>query len=205
MTKKVSDDEISQLKRLTDEVFLISNKPLLPLVQKMKHTGCTIMATGVKKIVMEYCYCKTCDKENKFPMCTFCSKACHKDHIISDIIPPSEDHPLYCMCGYKCHNMGKKEKEVDNDEQNSIKCGFNQLSQLAECYEYYVGVDNKKVCVFCYHFCCHNLISGEDEDEASFNKELEKYEFKRVRVSREEFEYGVQKNEIVCDCLSLPD
>ena len=205
MTKKVSDDEINQLKRLTDEVFLISNKPLLPLVQKMKHTGCTIMSTGLKKIVMEYCYCKTCDKENKFPMCTFCSKACHKDHIISDIIPPSEDHPLYCMCGYKCHNMGKKEKEVDNDEQNSIKCCFNQLSQLAECYEYYVGVDNKKVCVFCYHFCCHNLISGEEEDEASFNKELEKYEFKRVRVSREEFEYGVQKNEIVCDCLSLPD
>ena len=200
MSKK-SDDEIIQLKRITDEVFMVSNKPQLPLVQKMKHTTCSIMKTGMRKTSMDYYYCKTCDKENKFPMCKYCAAKCHKDHIVSDLNLASEDHLVMCMCGYKCHNMSKKEKEDEIDEQNSMKCCFNQLSQLAEVFEYYQGLDNKKVCIFCYHFCCHNLITEREETEEELKKELKKYEFKRVRVNREDFE----KNEIICDCLSLPN
>ena len=33
---KISEEELRYLKQLTDEVFVMSNKPQLPLVQKMK-------------------------------------------------------------------------------------------------------------------------------------------------------------------------
>ena len=201
--KKFSEEELSKLKKLTDEIFVISNNPQLPVVQKMKKIDCYVMNTGLRKINMDYFFCKTCDKEHKFPICKQCAEKCHKGHLIPDYVQGSDDHPAICMCGFKCHNMGKKEKEVDS-EQNSIKCCFNLLSILAEQYEYYVGVNGKKVCIFCYHFCCHSLLTNEDDDE-SRERAFRKYQFRKVSCSKEEFELGVSKGEITCDCLSLND
>ena len=108
--KKFSEEELSKLKKLTDEIFVISNNPQLPVVQKMKKIDCCVMNTGLRKINMDYFFCKTCDKEHKFPICKQCAEKCHKGHLIPDYVQGSDDHPAICMCGFKCHNMGKKEK-----------------------------------------------------------------------------------------------
>ena len=59
----------------------------------------------------------------------------------------------------------KKEEEIDI-EQNTSKCYFNSLSLAAGQYEYFIGINGKKVCSFCYHFCCHNLTTNEDDEES---------------------------------------
>ena len=56
-----SEDNLKALHQLTDEVFVISNKPQLSVVQKMKQISCDIMATGIHKVPMDYFFCKTCN------------------------------------------------------------------------------------------------------------------------------------------------
>ena len=106
-----NEDKLKALHQLTDEVFVISNKPQLAIVQKMKQISCDIMSTGIKKVPMDYFFCKTCDKEHKFPICKVCAERCHKGHLILDYIQANEDHPAICMCGYKGHNMINKKKK----------------------------------------------------------------------------------------------
>jgi len=193
------------LKQMSEEVFVISNKPQLPFVQKMKQTACDIMSTGFKKVAGDFFYCKACDKEHKFPICKKCFDKCHKGHLKSDNIKPIEIIPSYCMCGYKCHSMLNKKKEEDIDiEQNTSKCYFNNLSLAAGQYEYFIAINGRKICSFCYHFCCHNLTTSEDDEESKM-KAFQKYQFRKMKVSREVFIKGIEDGQITCDCLSLID
>ena len=202
---KYTEDELHYLKQLTDEVFVISNKPQLPLVQKMKQTQCDVMINGFTKTIGEFCYCKTCDKEHKYPICKNCFDKCHKGHTKSDNVTPNEEIPNICMCGYKCHSMSDKKKEEGIDlEQNTSKCYFNNLSLAAGQYEYFIGITGRKVCSFCYHFCCHNL-STNDDDEESKIKAFQKYQFRKMKVTKDAFRKGIEDGQITCDCLSLPD
>ena len=61
-----NEDKLKALKQLTDEVFVISNKPQLAIVQKMKQISCDIMATGIKKIAMDYFFVKHVIKSINF-------------------------------------------------------------------------------------------------------------------------------------------
>ena len=202
---RYSEDEIRILKQMSEEVFVISNKPQLPFVQKMKQTACDIMSTGFKKVAGDFFYCKACDKEHKFPICKKCFDKCHKGHLKSDNIKPIEIIPSYCMCGYKCHSMLNKKKEEDIDlEQNTSKCYFNNLSLAAGQYEYFIAINGRKICSFCYHFCCHNLTTSEDDEESKM-KAFQKYQFRKMKVSREVFIKGIEDGQITCDCLSLID
>ena len=45
---RYSEDELRILKQMSEEIFVISNKPQLPIVQKMKQTPCDIMSAGFK-------------------------------------------------------------------------------------------------------------------------------------------------------------
>ena len=56
MNMKYSEDELHSLKQITDEVFIISNKPQLPLVQKMKKIQCDVMSTGYTKVEVDFFY-----------------------------------------------------------------------------------------------------------------------------------------------------
>ena len=200
-----NEDKLKALHQLTDEVFVISNKPQLGIVQKMKQIPCDIMATGIKKVAMDYFYCKTCDKEHKFPICKVCAERCHKGHLILDYIQANEDHPAICMCGYRGHNMINKKKEEEIDiEQNSSKCFFNDLSYAAGQYEYYIGINGKKICSFCYHFCCHCLNTNEDDEESRL-KAFQRYKFKKITLNKKEFIHGLENGTIYCDCLTLND
>ena len=202
---RYSEDELRILKQMSEEVFVISNKPQLPFVQKMKQTACDIMSTGFKKVAGDFFYCKACDKEHKFPICKKCFDKCHKGHLKSDNIKPIEIIPSYCMCGYKCHSMLNKKKEEDIDiEQNTSKCYFNNLSLAAGQYEYFIAINGRKICSFCYHFCCHNLTTSEDDEESKM-KAFQKYQFRKMKVSREVFIKGIEDGQITCDCLSLID
>ena len=67
----------------------------------MKHTTCEVMSNCFTKIVTKFFYCKTCDKEFKYPICRSCLDKCHKVHIKSDNIKPNESAPNLCICGYK--------------------------------------------------------------------------------------------------------
>ena len=49
-----SEDNLKALHKITDEVFVVSNKPQLSLIQKMKQIPCDIMATGIHKVPMDY-------------------------------------------------------------------------------------------------------------------------------------------------------
>ena len=202
---KYSEDELHYLKQLTDEVFVISNKPQLPLVQKMKQSQCEVMSSGFTKILGEFYYCKTCDKEHKYPICRYCFEKCHRGHKKIDNVRPNEEVPNLCMCGYKCHSMSNKKKEEGIDiEKNTSKCYFNNLSLAAGQYEYYVGINGRKVCSFCYHFCCHNLTTSEDDEESKM-KAFQKYQFMKTKVSKETFIKGIEDGQITCDCLYLLD
>jgi hypothetical protein len=73
-------------------------------------------------------------------------------------------------------------------------------------YDYYIGKDGIKICVFCYHFCCQNLISKEELDEnrnVDKIKTFQEYNFRSVHLTKEEFEYGLIIGDITCDCLNL--
>ena len=202
---RYSEDELRILKQMSEEVFVISNKPQLPFVQKMKQTPCDIMSTGFKKYPGDFFFCKSCDKEHKFPICKKCFDKCHRGHLKSDNIKPIDIIPSYCMCGFKCHSMLNKKKEEDIDiEQNTSKCYFNNLSLAAGQYEYFIAINGRKICSFCYHFCCHNLTTSEDDEESKM-KAFQKYQFRKMKVSREVFTKGLEDGQITCDCLSLID
>ena len=202
---RYSEDELRVLKQITEEVFVISNKPQLTFVQKMKQTPCDIMSTGFKKIQGDFFFCKACDKEHKYPICKKCFDKCHKGHLKSDNIKPNDGVPSYCMCGFKCHSMLNKKKEEEIDiEQNTSKCYFHNLSLAAGQYEYFIGINGRKVCSFCYHFCCHNLTTNEDDEESKM-KAFQKYQFRKNTVSKEAFIKGIEDGQITCDCLSLMD
>ena len=142
--KRYNEEELRVLKHLTEEVFVISNQPQLPIVQKMKENTCEIMYSGYKKVQGEFFYCKTCDKESKYPICKKCLDRCHHNHKIKENMRSNNGIPFLCMCGYKCHSMvNKKEKEI-SIEENSTKCPFNNFSYSLGKYEYYIGVSGKK-------------------------------------------------------------
>ncbi len=75
---------------------------------------------------------------------------------------------------------------------------FDLLSILAGQYEYNVDVNGKKVCFFCYHFCCHSLLTNEDDDE-SLERAFRQYQFRKVSCSKEEFKLRVSEEEITCE------
>ena len=202
---KYTVEELQYLKQLSEEVFIITNKPQLPLVQKMKQNPCDVLSNGFTKVIGEYFYCKSCDKEHKYPICKSCFDKCHKGHLKIDNVKPPEDVPTLCMCGYKCHSMSQKKKEEGIDiELNSSKCYFNNLSLAAGQYEYFIGINGRKVCSFCYHFCCHNLTTAEDDDESKM-KAFQKYQFRKMKVNRDSFAKGLEDGSITCDCLSSVD
>ena len=71
--------------------------------------NCPVLKHGLKKIPMDFFYCKDCDKEEKFPMCHSCIKKCHSGHSSSEKHQASSSNLLRCSCAMNNHQTSKQE------------------------------------------------------------------------------------------------
>lgn len=167
------------------------NESPLELVRIMGSISCPILKYGWKKISMDYYYCKTCDKDNKNPICVNCMKKCHKNHIPSQLFPANDQTKTLCMCGLRAHSMLNEETSSD---KNFLVCKFFEFNIKAEIYEYYENTNGIKICTFCNHFC-----KEENVEEKQFT-----LFFKKRVVSKEEFITNINSKVLECQCPKLP-
>ena len=126
------------------------NEILLPLVKKMTDIPCPILKTGWKKISMDHYFCKTCDKDLKYPICKNCMRRCHRNHIQSELYKADENTKIICSCGQKGHNLLNEEINLD---QKYLSCKFHEFNLASEIYEYYENQNKVRICTFCFNFC----------------------------------------------------
>ena len=119
----------------------------MELIAIFKQVKCPVLKYGLKKIAMDYYFCKTCDKENKFPLCHSCLLKCHKGHQGTDRKKASSDNLIRCSCAMNNHQI------LSQDEKfawNSLStCFFYELNKVTDncfCYE---NKNKKKICNFC--------------------------------------------------------
>ena len=139
----------------------------------MNVKGCPVLKFGLKKIPMDYYFCKDCDKEEKFPMCHSCIKKCHKGHSPSEKHPASSSNLIRCSCAMINHQTTKQEV---NEELTT--CYFYELNKTNESLYCYENTNGNQICEFCYCFCKPN-----SHDESEF-----KLPFNRVKLDLNSFQ-----------------
>ena len=139
----------------------------MELIAIFKQVKCPVLKYGLKKIAMDYYFCKTCDKENKFPLCHSCLLKCHKGHQGSALKKASSDNLIRCTCAMNNHQILSLEEKF---AWNSLStCFFYELNKVTDncfCYE---NKNKKKICNFCYYFCKPNS-PDEKEFQCEFTK-----------------------------------
>ena len=145
-------------------------------------TSCPSLKYGLKKISMDYYYCKDCDKEEKFPMCHYCLIKCHKGHQHGEKNPMSNNFIVRCSCAMNNHQTSSEES---NFSLNT--CYFYELNKLSETFYCYQNSHKKQLCDFCYSFCRPN-----STEEQEF-----KLKFKKVEIDSG----GI----VQCHCPHLPN
>ena len=131
---------------------------------------------------MDYYFCKTCDKENKFPLCHSCLLKCHKGHQGSALKKASSDNLIRCTCAMNNHQILSLEEKF---AWNSLStCFFYELNKVTDncfCYE---NKNKKKICNFCYYFCKPN-----SPDEKEFQ-----CEFTKIKIDNVNFKCKISSN-----------
>lgn len=107
------------------------------LLKCLRTVNCNLNDNSYKEILNIFCYCLSCDPEEKEPICSNCIK-CHNNHKISNYF----NLIAKCSCGEKNHYVSRNRKD-------SIlylsKCRFYDWSLLND--------KNNCICYFCYLFC----------------------------------------------------
>ena len=148
----------------------------MELIAIFKQVKCPVLKYGLKKISMDYYFCKTCDKENKFPLCHSCLLKCHKGHQGTEKKKASSENLIRCTCAMNNHQI------LSQDEKfawNSLStCFFYELNKVTDncfCFE---NKNKKKICNFCYYFCKPNS-PNEKEFQSEFTKiKIDNFNFK---------------------------
>lgn len=143
--------------------------------------NCPVLKHGLKKIPMDFFYCKDCDKEEKFPMCHSCIKKCHSGHSSSEKHQASSSNLLRCSCAMNNHQTSKQEL----NEELTI-CYFYELNKISDNLFCYENKNGHRICEYCYCFCKSN---SHDEEEF-------KLPFTKVKCD-------FTNNNFVCDCPSF--
>ena len=145
----------------------------MELIAIFKQVKCPVLKYGLKKIAMDYYYCRSCDKDNKFPLCHNCLTRCHKGHQGSERKKASSENLICCTCAMNNHQI------LSQDEKfawNSLStCFFYELNKVTDncfCFE---NKNKKKICNFCYYFCKQN-----SPDEKEFQSEFTKIKIDNV-------------------------
>ena len=139
----------------------------MELIAIFKQVKCPVLKYGLKKIAMDYYFCKTCDKDNKFPLCQNCLLKCHKGHQGTECKKASSENLIICNCAMNNHQILSKNEEFAWNSLNT--CFFYELNKVTNncfCFE---NKNKKKICNFCYNFCRPNS-PEENEFKSEFTK-----------------------------------
>ena len=148
----------------------------MELIAIFKQIKCPVLKHGLKKIVMDYYFCKTCDKEQKFPICYSCLIKCHKGHQGTDKRKASSENLVRCSCAMNNHQiLSQDEKFASNSLSTCFFYELNKVTDYCFCFE---NKNKKKICNFCYYFCKPNS-PNEKEFQSEFTKiKIDNFNFK---------------------------
>lgn len=127
------------------------------IIRSFQMVKCSVLKNGIRKIAMDYYYCRECDKEEKFPMCEPCMMKCHNGHVSSEKHPASISTPQRCNCALSNHQITNL--QIDEKICSCYFFEINTVSQQLYCYQ---NSSNKRICQFCYSFC--KTHSTEEEE-----------------------------------------
>ena len=136
----------------------------MELVTSFNTLVCPFQFHGLRKIAMDYYYCKDCDKEEKNPMCLSCILKCHKGHTSSEIFKASETDLQRCNCAMNNHQTSTEEGNY-----SLYTCYFSDLNKNNDHQYCYKNSHKKQICDFCYTFC-RNGSKEEPEFKLPFKK-----------------------------------
>ena len=154
----------------------------MELIAVFKQVNCPVLKYGLKKISMDYYFCKNCDKEQKFPICHSCLLKCHKGHQGTERKKSTSDNLVRCSCAMNNHQTLSEDAKYALNSLN--KCFFYELNKVTDSCFCYINKNKKKICNFCYCFCKPN---SPEEKEFSL-------EFKKIEIDNTNFK---------CKCPSL--
>ena len=147
----------------------------MELIAVFKQVNCPVLKYGLKKIAMDYYFCKNCDKEQKFPICHSCLLKCHKGHQGTERKKSSSENLIRCSCAMNNHQTLTEEAKYSLNSLNT--CFFYELNKVTDSCFCYQNKNKKRICNFCYCFCKPN---SPEEKEFSL-------EFTKIQIDNTNF------------------
>ena len=147
----------------------------MELIAVFKQVNCPVLKYGLKKIAMDYYFCKNCDKEQKFPICHSCLLKCHKGHQGTERKKACSDNLIRCSCAMNNHQTLPEDAKYSFNSLNT--CFFYELNKVTDSCFCYQNKNKKRICNFCYCFCKPN---SPEEKEFSL-------EFTKIQIDNTNF------------------
>ena len=147
----------------------------MELIAVFKQVNCPVLKYGLKKISMDYYFCKNCDKEQKFPICHSCLIKCHKGHQGTERKKATNENLIRCSCAMNNHQTLSEDAKYALNSLNT--CFFYELNKVTDSCFCYQNKNKKKICNFCYCFCKPN---SPEEKEFSL-------EFTKIQIDNTNF------------------
>ena len=147
----------------------------MELIAVFKQVNCPVLKYGLKKIAMDYYFCKNCDKEQKFPICHSCLLKCHKGHQGTERKKSTSENLIRCSCAMNNHQTLTEEAKYSLNSLNT--CFFYELNKVTDSCFCYQNKNKKRICNFCYCFCKPN---SPEEKEFSL-------EFTKIQIDNTNF------------------
>ena len=114
----------------------------MELIAVFKQVNCPVLKYGLKKIAMDYYFCKNCDKEQKFPICHSCLLKCHKGHQGTERKKSTSDNLIRCSCAMNNHQTLSEDAKYALNSLN--KCFFYELNKVTDSCFCYINKNKKK-------------------------------------------------------------
>ena len=145
----------------------------MELIAVFKQVNCPVLKYGLKKISMDYYFCKNCDKEQKFPICHSCLLKCHKGHQGTERKKATSENLIRCSCAMNNHQTLTEEAKYSLNSLNT--CFFYELNKVTDSCFCYQNKNKKRICNFCYCFCRPN-----SPEEKEFSLEFTKIQIENI-------------------------
>ena len=126
-TSSISDGSSTAKKTTQQKSSFLGGDEEFALLKQLKSVNCQLLISGYKPVNILYFFCKTCDPDEKEPICQECAYKCHgtKGHDISE---PKKANNI-CTCGVSCHAVNEKQGN-ENLKYDSV-CKFQEWSEIS--------------------------------------------------------------------------